>query len=345
MADQKTRADSIRMYLTGAGSDGGAQTDPDAALGDYRSSTLVVPLSVSIASAIANITVDAIAGANGTGAGSLIAASGDTLTWTPPGGSVGTAVTILNGETKIIEGADKSKFIRVSRTSATGLTGTATLTLTNQYNGVIGMDNVSSAEATAGDDEYRCFCVKNEHASVTVGSVLAWIATLGTQATTDSAQLSSSGSGTITTTDSFADWPESGYAHILTSGGSTREIVYYSSRTGTSLTVTADGRAMLGTSAAAGASDDTVDAVPGIRIAKEAPTGSASTGNAQTIADEDTAPTAVTFDSGITSATGLNIGDLAPGEIYFIWLHRETPAGAQAIASAVHLINFSFDAA
>lgn len=345
MPDEKTRGDSIRMYLTGAGSDGGSQTDPDAALGNYRSSTLVVPLSVSIASAIANITVDAVAGANGTGSGSLIATGSDTLTWTPPGGSVGSAVTIANGETKIIEGSDKSKFIRVTRTSATGLTGTATLTLTNQYNGVIGMDNVSSAEATAGDNEYRAFAIRNEHATVTVGGILAWIGTLGTQATTDSAQLSGSGAGTITTTDSFADWPESGYAHILTSGGATREIVYYSSRTGTSLTVPAAGRGMLGTAAAAGASDDTVDAVPGIRIAKEAPTGDASTGNAQTIADEDTAPTGVTWDSGITAATGLDIGDLAPGEIYFIWLHRHTPAGAQAIASAVHLIEFSFDAA
>lgn len=32
----------IKFYLTGAGSDGGAQTDPNAALGDYRSSTEIV---------------------------------------------------------------------------------------------------------------------------------------------------------------------------------------------------------------------------------------------------------------------------------------------------------------
>src|SRR5688572_24900429 len=121
MPDAMTRADALRLYLSGAASDGGAQADPNAALGNYRSSTEVEVLAATITSPIANVTVDYVAGANGTGSGSLAATGADTLAWTPPGGTQGTAVTILNGETKILEGGSSAanKFIRVTRTSAT----------------------------------------------------------------------------------------------------------------------------------------------------------------------------------------------------------------------------------
>jgi len=39
MPAEKTRCDSLALYFTGASSDGGAQTDPDVSLGNYRSST------------------------------------------------------------------------------------------------------------------------------------------------------------------------------------------------------------------------------------------------------------------------------------------------------------------
>jgi len=83
MADTQTRADSLRLYLTGAGSDDGSQIDDNASLGGYRSSTEVVSLAASRASAIANITIDFVAGKNGIGAGTLTVTGDDTLTWTP----------------------------------------------------------------------------------------------------------------------------------------------------------------------------------------------------------------------------------------------------------------------
>lgn len=83
--------------------------------------------------------------------------------------------------------------------------------------------------------------------------------------TTDDGQLGDSGAGTISTTGDFDAagdvWPASGYAQVLNSSGALRETIYYSSRTSTALTVDANGRAQLGTSADAGESDDTV--VPG----------------------------------------------------------------------------------
>ena len=181
--------------------------------------------------------------------------------------------------------------------------------------------------------------------SVTVGSLKAYLATLGTQRTSDSAQLGAAGSGTITTTGSFSDWTETGFCRITQSGGTLREIVYYSSRTATSLTVPAAGRGLLGTSAGAGGATDLLDAVPGIRIGKEAPTGSSTAGNAHTIANENTAPTGITWNTGITSASGVDIGNLAAGAIYFLWIHRAITVGHIAAPSLLNHLKFAFDAA
>ena len=348
MPDEKTHADALFIYLTGAASDGAAQTDPDLSLGDYRGSSEWEVLDNTITSPIANVTVDFVAGANGVGAGTLDAASADTLTWAAPGGSTGAAVTIANGETKILEdGTDTDAYIRVTRTTADALSGTATCTLAENYNNVVGFDNVSSGEATAGDTEYRCLCFKNESAS-TVQNLKVVVATLGTQRTTAASQLGASGAGTIgISAGTFADWDDSGWARIEDSGGSLREIVYYSSRTSTELTVPAAGREALGTTNDAGAADDTVDNVPGMRMAKEAPSSqSAGYFTDKTGAGEGSQPAGLTWRTD-TSFTGspVDIGDLSAGEIYGLWIEREIPAGAVAEASVISKFLFQYDSA
>jgi len=79
------QSSDIKFYLTGAASDGGVQTDPDAAFGGYRSAS------------------------------------------------------------EITSGAINNLF-----------------------------DNISSAEASAGDTNYRCICIKNE-AAETLFNVVSWI--------------------------------------------------------------------------------------------------------------------------------------------------------------------------
>lgn len=342
MPDEKTRADSLRLYFTGAGSDGGSQTDPDASLGDYRSSTLCTFLDADITNPISNVTVNHVGGANGEGTGYIEALTVNTLAWTPPGGTQGDAVTIANGETKILEGSGApEKFVRVSRTSATDLSGTATLDLTYTYNDITGFDDVSAAEASAGDVEYRGLMIKNDAAN-TIKNVTAYIKTLGTNQVSGSAQLGASGTGTITVSvGNFNDWPDSGFCRIENSGGTLREIVYYSSRTSTSLTVPSGGRGLLGTSAGAGASTDIIKAVPGIRIAKEAPSSDAI----QTIANESTAPTGVTWSTGVSVAGGVAIGDMATLALYGLWVERTVIAGATSQAEVLQNIAFAFDAA
>ncbi|HEV7301613.1 MAG TPA: hypothetical protein VGN72_19770 [Tepidisphaeraceae bacterium] len=344
MPDQFTRADSIRFYGSGANSDGNTQANADLSLGNYRSSLEVQSLSWTIVNPISNVTILSASDNNGTGAGTLAVTGDDTLTWTAPGGAAGVAVTILSGETKTLESfLDPSKFIRVQRTNTTPLAGNATVTLAEVFNNVIGFDNVLSAEASTGDSEYRLTVIKNLNATA-IGAVKVWIGTLGTQRVSASTQLGAAGAGTVTiSAGTFDDWPDTGFCHIK-NGANTREVVYYSARTSTVLTVPATGRAMLGTTAAAGAATDTLDAVPGIRIARVAPSSQPS-GNFATIANENTAPAGVvTWSLGTTAADGLDVGTLASQNIQGIWIHRQVPPSAVAAPSVRHRLRASFDA-
>jgi hypothetical protein len=347
MPEEKTGCDSIRYYNTGAAADGNAQTDPDASLGNFRSGTEATLLDVSVQNPIANLDIDYVGGANGEGSGTLTVTDDDDVRYTPPGGSQGPTVTIANGETKTVEGGGGAteKYVRVSRTTADALTGTATLVLTYTKGNVIALDDVSSSEASAGDDEYRCVAIKNDSAE-TVKDVKVKVKTLGTQQVSDSGQLGASGAGTITTSGTFADWPDKGFCAIYTAAAAEREIVYYESRTTTVLTVPAAGRELLGTTAAAGAAGDTVDAIPGIGIGKDAPTSQPSGSFVDnTGADEDTAPGGITFTTPVLDADAVDIGDLAAGYIYGLWIHRETSVGALGQSGNVHRLEFAFDAA
>jgi len=117
-------------------------------------------------------------------------------------------------------------------------------------------DNVSSAEALAGDTEYRCIYVKNNHGSLTAQSVHLWI--------------------TANTPSSDTD---------ITIG--------------------------LGTSAV--------------------------NGTEQTVADENTAPTGVTFSSAANEGAAISIGDLAPGQTKAVWIKRVVNSAASAVSDSANI--------
>ena len=118
MPNEKTNADALRLYLTGALTAGAEQPYHSLSLGGQRSST-EIGLGHDLVNPIFGLVVDFVSYENGIGSGALAAISSSELAWTPPGGTQGSAVTIANGETKVIEGATASQYIRVSRTSAT----------------------------------------------------------------------------------------------------------------------------------------------------------------------------------------------------------------------------------
>lgn len=117
-------------------------------------------------------------------------------------------------------------------------------------------DDVTSAEATAGDIEYRCIYIHNAHATLSYLAPKVWV-----QANTPSAD-----------------------------------------------TTVAIG---LGTS--------------GLNATE------------QTVANENTAPTSVTFSSPIDFATGLQMVDIPAGQHYPIWIRRTVNAAAAAVADSFTL--------
>lgn len=67
-----------------------------------------------------------------------------------------------------------------------------------------------------------------------------------------------------------------------------------------------------------------------------------STGVATTSVDEDTAPAGVVFSAPSSSATGLVIGDLTPGDAHAVWIQRSVPVdNTQQEANDLSAIGFS----
>ena len=54
---------------------------------------------------------------------------------------------------------------------------------------------------------------------------------------------------------------------------------------------------------------------------------------AETVADENTVPTGPSFVAAESAATGLDLGDLAPGAYYGVWIKRTISANAPAFAN------------
>ena len=124
-------------------------------------------------------------------------------------------------------------------------------------------DDVTSAEHTAGDIEYRAVYCHNAHATLTLTNAVAWI------------------------------------------------------------------------------QSDTSGADTDLSIA----VGSAAVnGTEQTVANENTAPTGVTWsDAAISRSTGLALGDIPAGQHKAIWLRRTTTAGSTPQASDTAQIQFGGD--
>ena len=134
---------------------------------------------------------------------------------------------------------------------AASLGGVKSSTAASNY-----FDDVSSAEASAGDTEYRCVYVHNAHATLTLIGAKVFIQTNTPSSDTD----------------------------VAIGLGS-----------------------------------------------------SAINGTEQTVADESTAPTGVSFSAPTTFAGGLAIGDLVAGAHKAVWVRRTVNAGAAAYADSFTL--------
>jgi hypothetical protein len=170
MPDEKTNADALRLYLTGALSVDAAQPYHSLSLGGLQSST-ELGLGHDLTNPIAGLIIEYVSQPNGIGSGALAVISASEIAWTPPGGTQGAVVTIANGETQNIEGATASQYVRVTRTSATALSGTATV-ITHRCLGtaIVGRDATVDGLTT-----YSGMIFKNESAGE-ITNLEVWIA-------------------------------------------------------------------------------------------------------------------------------------------------------------------------
>lgn len=163
------------LYLTGAGTEGNAQPDPNLSLGGKRSGTALHSYG---SPALVNITGVAVADFSGNcGAGNATisyANPAKTLSFTAPGDTAGSPVDVSGGGTVELYSGTPDKYAVVTVTAASLPTAdkTDTFALSRKTENLF--NSVGSGEAQAGKTSYRALIVRNESAYTMYGAVV-WI--------------------------------------------------------------------------------------------------------------------------------------------------------------------------
>jgi len=253
----------MNIYLTGVATEGDPQTNPDGSLGGKRSGTILQSLTPSAPVNVTGVVIDDVPAQSGAGSATLaFTFTGTTLAYTAPADTAGAAVDVSADGTYELYSNNSANYMIVTVTAASlpSSDQSDSITLTNVAEGLL--DSVSSAEAAAGDTEYRAVMMRNDSA-YTMYSAKVWV------------------------------------------------------ETNTPFT------------------DDSVE------IAIEAP----SAGDIQSVADESTAPTGVTFYTAAGESNALSIGDLASGSNYGVWVKRVVSATSSRYADNYFTLAFKADTA
>ncbi len=162
----------LELRLSG----GAGNTDPDLALGGIMSSERVLSQSAAAPTNVTGVAIDYACG-NATGNGTLaFTFATKLLTWTPNGGTIGTAVDVTADGKYVIADSTGDQQLHITVTAAS-LPGTdqsdADITIANISNETF--DDITKQEALDGDIEYRCLYIKNTHATDSALNVTIWI--------------------------------------------------------------------------------------------------------------------------------------------------------------------------
>jgi len=339
-----TRADSIRLHLTGAVSDGASQPDPAASLGGFRAAEEHESRAPLISGGITNLDLELASGLNDADLASLTAVGDDLAAWTGGGGASARSEseTVLNGQSVVLEDpAEPGRFARALRTATAPLEGSTAARLHQVFGNVLGQSDVTGAEQITGRVTHRALMLKNAQA-VPVAVIRAYLGFLATGQISDAAQLPAAGAGTLGTVGTFTGWASAGFALIREADGTLREAVYYTIRSSSVLTVPAAGRAQLGTTATAGAATDTLDSISGLRFGREEPSIQPA-GFIQTIASPTTVPGGVVFKLAFDRDSALDMGVLAATWSRGLWIEQTTIAGATAQAKIENRLRLQLD--
>jgi hypothetical protein len=311
-------------------SGGTGNASPGASLGGQRSAERIYAQSASALSNVTGVTVDYAAG-NSLGVGTLAYVSSTTsLQWTPNGGSVGSAVDVSEGGRFAIFGGGNNGFLLVDVVQSALPVGDESdpVTIANIANELF--DDVSKAESYAGDAEYRCIYLMNNHDADPLLDLIAYIAQQPT-AGTIAIGFDPVGPGTGLT-----------YSVVgVTRSGSvaTAEITGHPFQTGDTLTFAGADQAQYNVTATVTYVDPNHVSytVSGSPTTPATGTVTASSGVAQTVANENTAPTGVTFASPSSSNAGIATNEVRSGFARALWIRRVIAARNTTSAEAAVL--------
>lgn len=166
---------ALQPFLTGAAATGAPARDVEGSTGGFRSGARFRSMEWDSADPLIGVSILDVSGANGQGVGSLTAASAGSVTWTPPGGTVGTVVSLAAGAEIVAPGANSGAWLRLRRLSQTGmsapLSGTHAVQCIDLYNNLF--PDVATEDAVAGLVTERALMLLN-----TAGAVInfrAWV--------------------------------------------------------------------------------------------------------------------------------------------------------------------------
>lgn len=255
--------------------------------------------------------------------------TGQTLSWTPPGESAGIAVDVsgLSTDDNVVlfgggsSALQKSKFIRLQRTAAALPSSDQAddvdliLTMGSFLGAFVG------AETDAGTTVYRPAAIENTG----VGALYFAAVFCASPWASATATIIAAGGGIGIGDDtllaaSLVNWGAHGWVFNSTQN----DLRYFFNRSGNTISILDPSGGMRGFTAANWADGDAIEPFPWFDIGLDAPgVGSAF----EDPADENTAPSGVTFSCPRTAETGLPIGNLAPAALYTIWERFFIPAG------------------
>lgn len=190
-------------------------------------------------------------------------------------------------------------------------------------------DNINASESESGDEEYRCIFVRNEHATLTLEAARVYIQTNSPMCALTT-QLETSGSETTVHVDDNTAFPPKGTIFI-----EDEEVNYTGKGIGND-TFTGCTRGYNGTSKVQHIVTTKCEHNQ-IRFATEAPSP-LNTSPVQTIDDESTAPTGLSFSDARNFTDGEAIGDIGVDEKYGIWIRRKTGKDSQALNDIYYYI-------
>jgi hypothetical protein len=124
---------------------------------------------------ITGVAIDDAMG-NTVGSGSLFFdQSANTLRWTPPGGSAGTPVDVTGDGVYAIQGGGDGGVLLVTITNASlpSSDSTNTIVIANNAEGIL--DDVTKAEAKAGEFDYRGLYFENAHTADEMTDARFWV--------------------------------------------------------------------------------------------------------------------------------------------------------------------------